>query len=97
MEQKKVVYKEKQLKRINKRKALEILNHPKKYDGVTIYFLPVNANPDSPWIGGFELLTMDARYMDAVDNCNFISEYMDYNCIEDLGKYLKYYIEEDAE
>lgn len=32
--------------------------------------------------------------MDAVDNMQYLSEYVYYNCVDDLGSYLKFYIEE---
>ena len=91
-----VIYKNKKLKRINKQKALNIAKNPKKYNGIILYMLPINANPDSPWINGFEELEINFNYMDAIDNINFINEYKYYNCIEDLGSYLKFYIEADA-
>ena len=71
--------------------------HPKKYQGLTVYFLPVNANPESPWINGFEYLTMDFNSMDAVDNMRYLNEYMYYNCVDDLGSYLKFYIEKKTD
>lgn len=94
MKYKKERYKNKNLIRINSRKAYNILNHPKDFDGVTLYMLPVNANPKSPWINGFFELTMDFNSMDAVDNNRYINELIYYNCNDELGKYLKYYIEE---
>ena len=97
MKYNKIIYKNKQLKRINARKAMDILDHPSKYNGVTLYYLPVNANPESPWINGFQELMMNPNNMDAVDNRNWISEYIYYNCVEDLGLYLKYYVEEVTE
>lgn len=97
MKYKKERYKNKNLIRINSRKAYNILNHPKDFDGVTLYMLPVNANPKSPWINGFFELTMDFNSMDAVDNNRYINELIYYNCNDELGKYLKYYIEEKNE
>lgn len=94
MNNKKIIYNNKTLTRINRKKAVNILNHPIKYQGVTVYFLPVNANPESPWINGFEQLTMDFNSMDAVDNMSYLSEYVYYNCVDELGSYLKFYVEE---
>lgn len=91
-----VIYKDKKLKRINKQKAFSIAKNPKKYDGIILYMLPIKANPDSPWINGFEELEINFNYMDATDNINFIQEYAHYNCIEELGNYLKFYIEAEA-
>ena len=94
MKYKKIEYKNKKLIRINSKKAYNILNHPKKYDGVTLYMLPVNANPESPWINGFFELTMAFDSMDAIDNNRYINALVFYNCNNELGNYLKYYIEE---
>lgn len=94
MKYKEIEYKSKKLTRINARKAHNILNHPKKYDGVTLYMLPVNANPESPWINGFFELTMDFDSMDAIDDNRYVNELVFYNCNNELGNYLKYYIEE---
>ena len=94
MKYKEIEYKNKKLIRINSKKAEEIYTHPKKYNGVTLYMLPVNANPDSPWINGFFELTMDFDSMDAIDNNKYINELIYYNCNNELGNYLKYYIEE---
>lgn len=91
-----IIYNNKKLIRINKRKALNIAKHPQKYQGTIIYMLPIYANPDSPWINGFVELEMNFNYMDATDNINFIQEYAHYNCIEELGNYLKFYIEAEA-
>ena len=94
MKYKKITYKNNNLIRINAKKAKEIYTHPKKYDGITLYMLPINANPESPWINGFIELEMDFYNMDAIDNCNYINELIYYNCNNELGNYLKYYINE---
>lgn len=86
-------YKDKKLIRINSRKAYNILNNPKTYNGVTLYMLPVNANPDCIFINGFFELTMDFNNMDAVDNNRYVNEVIYYNCNNELGNYLKFYIE----
>jgi hypothetical protein len=91
-----VIYKNKKLKRINRQKAFNIAKNPKKYAGIILYMLPINANPDSPWFNGFEELEMNFKYMDAIDNMTFIQEYKYYNCVEELGSYLKFYIEAEA-
>lgn len=87
-------YKGKKLVRINAKKARNILEHPKQFDGVTLYMLPVNANPESPWISGFFELTMNLHNMDAIDNNRYVDELVFYNCNNELGNYLKYYIGE---
>lgn len=96
MTYKNVDYRGKKLVRINAKKARNILEHPKQFDGVTLYMLPVNANPNSPWINGFFELTMDFDSMDAIDNNRYVNELIYYNCNNEMGKYLKYYIEEDV-
>ena len=93
MKYKKIKYNGINLIRINRKKAENIYLHPKKYDGVTLYMLPINANPESPWVDGFFTLTMDFYNMDAVDNSNYINELVYYNCNDELGNYLKFYIE----
>ena len=97
MKYKEIEYKNKKLVRINAKKAYNILNHPKTFNGVTLYMLPVNANPESPWINGFFELTMDFDSMDAIDNNRYISELIYYNCNNELGKYLKFYIEKKTD
>ena len=94
MKYKKIKYNDMNLIRINRKKAEDIYLHPKKYDGVTLYMLPVNSNPDCMFINGFFTLTMDFNSMDAVDNSNYINELVYYNCNNELGNYLKFYIEE---
>ena len=96
MKYKKIKYNDINLVRINRKKAEDIYLHPKKYNGVTLYILPINANPESPWVNGFFTLTMDFNSMDAVDNSNYINELVYYNCNDELGNYLKFYIEEDG-
>lgn len=93
MKYKEIEYKNKKLTRINRKKAVNILQHPKKYQGLTVYFLPVNANPESPWINGFEYLTMNYNSMDPVDNMHYINVYIYHHCVDDLGSYLKFYID----
>lgn len=97
MKYKEIEYKNKKLIRINSKKAEEIYMHPKKYNGVTLYMLPINANPDCIFINGFFKLTMDFDSMDAIDNNRYINEIIYYNCNNELGNYLKYYIEENNE
>ena len=93
MKYKEIEYKNKKLIRINAKKAYNILTHPKTFDDVTLYILPINADPESPLINGFFELTMDFYSMDACDNMNYINELKYYNCNKELGKYLKFYIE----
>ena len=58
--------------------------------------LPINANPESPYINGFfEMEIEKIIYMDSIDYNRYISECKYYNCNSELGLYLKFYIEED--
>ena len=94
MKYKRIKYNDINLIRINRKKAEDIYLHPKKYDGVTLYMLPVNSNPDCMFINGFFTLTMDFNSMDAIDNARYVNEVIFYNCNNELGNYLKFYIEE---
>lgn len=97
MKYKKIEYKNKKLIRINARKAHNILNHPETFNGVTLYMLPINANPESPFINGFFELTIDYSFnMNAIDNELYVSKIVFYNCNNELGNYLKFYIEENS-
>lgn len=97
MNYKNIIYKNKKLKRITEKKVNNIINNPSKHEGLTIYMLPVKANPESPWINGFFELYIDKIiYMDSVDYYRYINECKYYNCNSELGSYLKYYIEEDV-
>lgn len=93
MKYKEITYKNKNLVRISTAKVKNIINKPSKFNGLTIYVLPINANPESPWINGFDELEIDVKYMDTIDYINYINEYKYYNCIDELGNYLKFYIE----
>lgn len=94
MKYKKIEYKEKILKRISSKKVENIINNPSKNLGLVIYTLPVNANPESPWINGFfEIEIEDLIYRDSIDYHNELAEIRYYNCNDELGSYLKYYIE----
>lgn len=93
MKYKEITYNKKNLVRISAAKVKNIINKPSKFNGLIIYVLPINANPASPWINGFDELEINIKYMDTIDYINFINEYKYYNCIEELGNYLKFYIE----
>ncbi len=94
MKYNKISYKGKELKRISRKKVNNIINHPSKYQGLTIYTLPVEANPGSPWINGFfEIEIENIIYRDSINYYNELSEIEHYNCNDELGSYLKYYIE----
>lgn len=96
MKYKNIVYDNKQLIRINRKKALDILQRPATFNGVTVYMLPINADPSSPWINGFFEIKNDFTCRDATDNIAKLNEIMFYNCCAELGNYLKFYIEEGA-
>lgn len=94
MKYNKTSYKGKELKRISRKKVNSIINKPSKHQGLTIYTLPINANPESPWINGFiEIEIENIIYCDSIDYYNELSEIEYYNCNDELGFYLKYYIE----
>ena len=95
MKYNKIIYNNnKELKRISRKKVNNIINKPSKYQGLTIYTLPVDADPNSPWINGFFEITIEnIIYRDSVDYYNELSEIEYYNCGNELGSYLKYYIE----
>lgn len=97
MNYKNITYKNKKLKRITEKKVYNIINNCSKYEGLTIYMLPVKADPESPWINGFFELYIDKIiYMDSMDYNRYINECKYYNCGAELGYYLKYYIKEDV-
>lgn len=91
---KSISYKGKELKRISKRRVDKIISNPSKYKGLVIYMLPVNANPHSIYMDFFELEIVDITYMDSIDYNRYITECEYYNCNNELGNYLKFYIEE---
>ena len=94
MKYNKISYKGKELKRISRKKVNNIINKPSKYQGLTIYTLPIEANPESPWINGFiEIEIENIIYRDSIDYYNELSEIEYYNCNDELWSYLKYYIE----
>lgn len=96
MKYKHIDYEGKKLVRISERKVKHLIDNCSKYNGLVIYTLPVNMNPDSTFLGGFFELEFDFPYVDSIDLRNQISEFKYYNCGDELGTYLKYYIEEKA-
>lgn len=95
MKYKNITYKNKSLKRINYNKVKNIINNCSKYEGLTIYILPVEADPNNEFINGFfELQIENMVYMDSIDYFNYINEVNYYNCNKELGLYLKFYIKE---
>lgn len=95
MKYKHIDYKNKKLVRISERKVKYLINNCSKYNGLTIYTLPVDANPDSMFINGFFELEFSFPYVDSIDLFNELREIKYYNCNNELGNYLKYYIEEN--
>lgn len=93
MKYKNVTYKDKMLIRVNSKKINNIIKNYKENIGTTIYILPINANPDCNFINGFFEITID-EYKDYIDYIHYINEVKFYNCIGELGNYLKFYIEE---
>lgn len=94
MKYKKINYNNDTYIRINRRKALDILQRPATFNGITLYILPINADPASPWINGFFEIKNDFPFRDACDNINELNEIQYYNCGSELGDYLKFYIKE---
>ena len=88
-----ITYKNKELKRINYRKVNNILQDYKNNIGLVIYIAPINMRIDdtSYWTSPFELELNNN--MDYTDYINYIIECRYYNCVDELGKYLKFYIE----
>ena len=93
MKYKKVSYKNENYIRINEKKAISLLKNNKK---ITLYVLPINANPSNAWINGFFEVEQDIPYTDFYDSINTLNEIKYYNCVDELGKYLKYYIKEEC-
>lgn len=89
MKYKKVIYKNDVYIRINEKKAMNLLKNNKK---ITLYVLPINADPNNEWINGFFEVEQDSPYTDYIDSINTINEIRYYNCVDELGSYLKYYI-----
>ena len=94
MKAKDITYKGKHLHRINARRVQNIINNYSKYLGLTIYILPVNARPESPFMEFFEI-ELDS-YNDSIDYLTTIREIEYYNCVDALGDYLKFYIESEG-
>ncbi len=55
--------------------------------GKTIYLCPVNGNPNSPWINALPIQLNDENTFS-----NQVNNYEYYNCINELGRYCKFYI-----
>ena len=91
MKYKHVIYNNESYTRITARKATNIL---KKEKHACIYILPINANPNSIYINGFFEVEVNHPYFDYIDAVNQIHEIAYYNCINELGSYLKYYIKD---
>lgn len=95
MKYNKITYKNKNLKRVSYTKIKNIINNCSKYEGLTIYMLPVNFNPDSYFVNGFFEIDIEKKiYMDTVDYYNYINECIYYNCNKEAGSYLKFYLED---
>lgn len=92
MKFKEITYNNMELKRINFKRVDNILKNYSKHLGLTIYVAPINMRIDntSYWNSPFEI-EID-NYNDYYDYINQINEIRYYNCVEELGKYLKFYI-----
>lgn len=91
MKAKDIIYKGKHLHRINARRVTNLINNYQNNLGLVIYVLPVNANPESLFMEFFEIELNS--YNDSTYYLTMIREIQYYNCIEDLGNYLKFYVE----
>lgn len=91
MKQKDIIYKGKHLHRINAKRVNKLINNYSENLGLVLYILPVNANPESPFMEFFEIELN--YYNDSIDYLNTIREIQYYSCVEELGNYLKFYIE----
>lgn len=89
MKYKQISYNNEVYYRISSRKAINLLKNNKK---ITLYVLPIDANPESPWINGFYEIEQETPFTDYIDSINTIHEIIYYNCNDELGSYLKYYI-----
>lgn len=74
--------------RVNKMKARNAFNH-----GDTVYCLPVNYSLYSMWTKPFEINNRD----DTLDFDILVNGIEFYNCNNESGTYLKYYIIADSE
>lgn len=93
MRYKEIEYKGMNLKRISYKKVHNMIKHYSKYICTTIYIAPVNLRiaDDNMFTRPFELEINE--YNDYIDYSNTIKEIAYYNCIDELGSYLKYYIQ----
>lgn len=94
MKAKDIIYKGKHLHRINARRVTNLINNYQNNLGLVIYILPVNANPESLFMEFFEIELNS--YNDSIDYLNTINEIQYYNCVEELGAYLKFYVESEG-
>lgn len=94
MNNKRISYDNKMLIRINSRKVNNIIKHYTKHIGLTIYIAPVKMRIETGeyWYQPFEMQIDE--YNDYIDYINYINEVSYYNCNNELGKYLKFYIEQ---
>lgn len=80
-----------ELKRIKANQVDYILKNRSKYKGLYIYIIPSNMRIDTEWYRPF-ILEID-NYRDYIDYINEINEIIFYNCNNELGKDLYFYIE----
>lgn len=97
MKLKEVYYKGEKYTRISWAKVKNIIDKPTKLkSNLIIYTLPINANPNNPWINGFYEIEVEKTlaHKDSIDYYNEINEIIYYNCNRETGEYLAYYIKE---
>lgn len=92
---KEITYNNKQLKRISARKVYNIIDNKSKLKhDIIIYAIPCKMRHDTEWTGFFEIeISKNNAYMDSIDIYNMLNEIAFYNCNNETGKYLRYYIE----
>ena len=91
MKYKHIIYNNESYRRITARKAINILQKEKN---ASVFVLPINADPNSKSINGFFEVEVNHPYSDYIDAINQIREIAYYNCVDELGSYLKYYIKD---
>lgn len=57
------------------------------YEGKSVFLLPCNANPNSPWAGMYEIVD-EGDY----DFNNIVNHFEYYNCNGEMGKYAVFFI-----
>lgn len=76
---------------VNKTKAERLFN-----EGMEVFLLPCNANPNSVWISLCPVKKDDKSFYSVVESFNsVVNGYRYYNCNRKLGLYVVYFIKID--